>query len=439
MSGLQFHIEWESPEGARGPELRATWARLQIDVAGEPLTQVEDRLAGSVRDAVYGPMYPLAEWIATNWWPLLHEVASPSRIAGNGYTRRHTLSSASEGFALPRLRFQPEGQGIELAWMPRDLPTARVRFLAGGRQYLDHRQVEDALREFVSVVVARLVDQGCPGSPLSDEWRAVEEADSEERSFCRVAGRLGHDPYSLSDHQARNIIAAAESLPAAMHDEFFASADPGRLPSQAKAVQAFLKDSATADLDLDPLRDLRDKSPTPNAQLPAWKQGYESARRLRTRLSLKDRCVPTEAELGQVLGADRAQWSQAIQEGGGRLRFLDALVATTGGGAPCFALRPQFERSRTFTLCRALFEYLHDREATGAIVAPTDSERQKRNRAFAAEFLAPAAQLRSKLKGKALVTEEQVQELADGFGTSEMVVRHQIQNHRLAELAGWTF
>jgi Zn-dependent peptidase ImmA (M78 family) len=82
-----------------------------------------------------------------------------------------------------------------------------------------------------------------------------------------------------------------------------------------------------------------------------------------------------------------------------------------------------------------LFEYLLAGDAPAAIVAPTFSDRQKRNWAFAAEFLVPAAQLRRKIAGH-VVTEEQAEDLAEEFGTSVLVIQHQIENYRLARFAG---
>jgi len=74
---FQFQFEWEDPLGARGPELRATWARLEIRVDDIPVSRLIDEKNRSIRDAVYGPLYPVAEWIAMNWWSLLHEVEVP--------------------------------------------------------------------------------------------------------------------------------------------------------------------------------------------------------------------------------------------------------------------------------------------------------------------------------------------------------------------------
>jgi len=56
------------------------------------------------------------------------------------------------------------------------------------------------------------------------------------------------------------------------------------------------------------------------------------------------------------------------------------------------------------------------------------------NRAFAAEFLAPHEMLRSELSG-AMIDEDEIDDLAVEYGVSAFVVRHQIENHRLARVS----
>ena len=56
------------------------------------------------------------------------------------------------------------------------------------------------------------------------------------------------------------------------------------------------------------------------------------------------------------------------------------------------------------------------------------------NRAFAAEFLAPHEMLKSDLSG-ATIGEDEVDDLADEYGVSAFVVRHQIENHGLARVS----
>ncbi len=47
---------------------RVTWARLEIHIGGECVALVEDQESRSSRRAIYCPLYPLAEWVAYNWW-----------------------------------------------------------------------------------------------------------------------------------------------------------------------------------------------------------------------------------------------------------------------------------------------------------------------------------------------------------------------------------
>jgi Zn-dependent peptidase ImmA (M78 family) len=56
------------------------------------------------------------------------------------------------------------------------------------------------------------------------------------------------------------------------------------------------------------------------------------------------------------------------------------------------------------------------------------------NRAFAAEFLAPHKMLQVDLSA-ATVGEEEIEDLAVDYGVSAFVIRHQIENHRLARIS----
>ena len=53
------------------PELRATWASLRIRAGKTAITRVFDGRSRTVREEIFVPIYPLAEWLATNWWFLI--------------------------------------------------------------------------------------------------------------------------------------------------------------------------------------------------------------------------------------------------------------------------------------------------------------------------------------------------------------------------------
>lgn len=80
-TSLEFRIEWLDAPGVRAPELAATWARYQIWVNGRCVTQVEEP-GGMFRQSVFGSLYPLAEWIASNWWFLIGHVRPYFRSSG---------------------------------------------------------------------------------------------------------------------------------------------------------------------------------------------------------------------------------------------------------------------------------------------------------------------------------------------------------------------
>lgn len=439
MARFQIDFEWEQPGGARGPELRATWARLCIRVDGQPVTRLEDETIRATRDAVYGPLYPIAEWIAAHWWNLFYEVASPRREAFGGFEDRHNLARAAEGFALPDLNIQPIGRRVLLRWAPSPCPRSRVRFLGEGAVLLDRVEVTGVFRHFVTGVIHRLREEGVSDTFLEDEWEAIQAADPEEADFCRSMGRLGLDPYGEDERDWLPILREIEgSLPAGVRDEFLSVADPDEVASQGRRLHQWIARANGFDLDLPELTDLRTETQKLSASISPsalpWDGGYAFARELRDLLGVPpERHLSSLAEVGAAFQTPASNWANAISFVEGWAAFLNGVLATTRGGGPLFSLSQRYPAGQVFTLCRMLFEYLSEAGLTAAIASPADSERQKRNRAFAAEFIAPAAAIQNHMPSGPL-TEEGVQDLAEAFGTSSFIIRHQIENHGIARI-----
>ena len=85
-----------------------------------------------------------------------------------------------------------------------------------------------------------------------------------------------------------------------------------------------------------------------------------------------------------------------------------------------------------FLLCRALGEVFYSRG--DALLTKGATARQRLNRAFAAEFLAPSRSLAKRIVHPT-VDGEQVDDLAEEFGVSTRVIQHQLENHQIAEFA----
>ena len=152
------------------------------------------------------PIYPLAEWLVSHWWALWMETERSSSPDSASFLQRHSLVHAREGFALPALAILPAGEWVQLRWQAEDLPGQHLSFPASGSAWLTTSEAQEALSGLISSVVERLEQQGIVDTRLQHDWQAILNADQEEEAFCRCAGSLGLDPYSLPDGYGEALI-----------------------------------------------------------------------------------------------------------------------------------------------------------------------------------------------------------------------------------------
>jgi hypothetical protein len=153
---------------------------------------------------------------------------------------------------------------------------------------------------------------------------------------------------------------------------------------------------------------------------------------LRRELDLDGEILTTFDDLSRALGVDSGvMLNEAINRQFLRSYTFDAVVDVNDAGSPGFVISHRGEDTFKFALCRGLFEFLTAGVREPLLVTRTRSERQKRNRAFASEFLLPAETLRANIKTE-FVGEEQIEDMADEFGVSPSVVRYQLHNHGIA-------
>jgi Zn-dependent peptidase ImmA (M78 family) len=112
--------------------------------------------------------------------------------------------------------------------------------------------------------------------------------------------------------------------------------------------------------------------------------------------------------------------------------LFDALVAVNDQEAPGFAVDKERDSSAKFALCRGLFEYFNSVNGHPLLVTREQTRRQQRNRAFAAEFLAPSELLTERVSGRT-IDEEEVEDIAEELGVSSYVVDHQLDNHQIVD------
>jgi hypothetical protein len=289
------------------------------------------------------------------------------------------------------------------------------------------------LSAFLNAVVRRLEDGGIAGTLLHEEWATIVEADEEERQFCEVAAMLGLDPYSLEPHTQDLILSTSARLPEGLARDFFAYASPAVLDAQADSLLSAVAAARSNPADLHRFKTLRAALVSVKQVAAApWEEGYRVARELRSRLGLNGTPLPSFAELSAALGVDESEIERAIREGRQGDSF-DALVDVNERESPGFVITPRGDAARRFAFCRGLFEYLTSPPGSPSLVTHARSERQKRNRAFAAELLAPSSLLRERVS-RSVIDDDEVLALAEDLNVSSRVIAHQLENHGIARI-----
>lgn len=426
---LELRVEWQEAPGVTTPHLAATWARLEVRCSGRPVTQFWSLRSNSVRPAVYSSVFPLAKWIVRHWWHLLYEgLRAPSLATGVGGMRghghrswldRHDLFLGREGMAYPDLSIYRQGDEIALRWVPEpEQSSSAGRFMGHGFELLPRQAVVDSFTQLIETVLERLdgVD-GDDVDELAEEWAAIRGADEDESVLCSRLAALGMDPYDPDADPAFEGAVADLALPAGMLRDLLDASSPQQLLSNASAAERLA-------------RDLPGVSANGRTLLKApvdprpYVTGYARAQRLRQELREPPAGVPELEPLLGELGADEPRWVELDDSS----LIVDGVIQLSG--QPAVAATARSEQAKRFLIARALHHwyFVPGDLSNRRLLSRSNDWEQAASRAFAAELLAPAAALETRLRDATWDSED---ELADEFQVSRMVIAHQIENHGL--------
>ena len=417
---IRIHFDWVESAPSADSLAQSTMAELTIEVDSAVVTSVLDRRSRSCRNYVVTPLGYVAQWLVGNWWRLFHEVggAWPSRP---DFAEAHDFACIGEGYLLPSLTIAPTPEKMRLLWRPQRPRHSTIEFTEQGEALVDRDALEGAFGDIVNVVLDRLPNDDPDAELLRTEWGAIQAADEDEREFCRAAALLGQDPFATPRALADQIIDFWERTAPPLREDALAAASKQGLARLAD----WLTDATRRvdDFDGGDWGGLRSALPRPSAQEP-YRRGHDLARAARAQLQ------PKEPRYDFPTTGAEAIPCVAMQP---PTRGIQGLVAAQ---SPACTAANDRETARRFVRARALGDYLGRTTQGPAILSGLATDRQAQSRAFAAEFLVPAEALRKKLRSDHIPLDD-VDALADEFGVSSYVVRHQIENHDLAQVADW--
>jgi hypothetical protein len=443
MSGFEIRTEWEEAEPVRDDVLRKTWARIEILAGGTPCTRLEDPRSASIRNGVYGPAFPLAEWLVENWWALIHEHRRPMDLSARsggmvGWRRRHCMLFAREGYSLPDLALVREGEAMLLHLTADPLTPSNypVRFLDNFETRVPWKEVRDGISAFVNRVLDCLgTGEDEDTKRLRRNWNAIAESDRSERDLCIASARLGLDPYDPDELTSEYVeeIESVFDLPLPARLQMLDSVAAENVRGSAEALKDSLKivaEQTGPPLDLHRFAGVTHE--IRHADQP-WMQGFAMAHRFRSIAGL-----PPEAPIGNLrdLLPEWIGWFPFFHLIERSLcdKRLNAIVGCSTTGTPVLVGPPKHRKEARFRLARAICAFLEGtRAGSPSVLSDAHTFEQSRGRSFAAELLCPADGLRARVSSDS-VDGQEIKRLAYAFQVSTFVVAHQLRNHGIADL-----
>jgi hypothetical protein len=412
---MRFSAEWQDPGVSASAELKATFCLLAIDLDGKRISRFFDERYGRAHDRIAMPAYPVAQGFARAWWSLLA-----------GRSGKIRLRRFRDGFAVPDVRFQPDGHYVEITAEPFEYGNPPVTFTRRGHERVAIDELERDMAEFIDAVVEKLSDHKIRKSWLQDRWSLIQAslADEEERVFCEAAGALGINPYLCDEGEAQAIEQAAKYFDDEALLEFLAS-QRGQEPVNAlhwlAAAETQLGDKAVLPLIADIAGDLRRQREemTFRASHP-WQLGYRLAEQCRAMVGLEpERVFDGVDEVAALFGGT------GFEVADGRVPGLRA-EAYRGEGAPKIIVAElPVPQSRTFAMMRAIGDFLAFQQEGRSPVTDTYSYRQGVGRAFAVEMLAPAETI-LQMEREGMTPDE----IASARHVAEVAISRHLENHR---------
>jgi hypothetical protein len=346
------------------------------------------------------------------------------------WSMSHHTSAIGGGFVWPDLAFRgSDGQQIfaECKRHPIAAPEnlSPIRYLNSFSAVIDASAFENSVTAFVDTVLARLHSFGIRKSELHDLWDDLkqERGSAKAISHRKLEALLGLDP-DENDELIGSLSKWSRTYGKQALEEISASTDQANIT----AILADAKKAAQGVRTFAEMPARNEMSALMNLPVDTapWQQGQAAAYALRREWQLGFQPVSDES-LAERLNISLNKLLDVKE----KAPFSFALRGGSGFG---FVLNRPHIHSRRFDTARLIGDHvgfdLEDllRPATGAV-----TNRQKFQRAFAAEFLCPSQMIRERFSGKLAPGHigEAVAELSSEYQVTEQLILHHMENRKV--------
>lgn len=425
------------------PEVGELAGDISIRVNKWNASENYDSFSKTVRKDIYVSAYPLALWIAYNWWRLNYEPYPESRrLAELSYEWRsaHELAAAGDGFVWPPLRFWFDGRKIIADMKPTtEESPSNAQFRNGGFGVISPKDFEAGLAGFIDVAVTRLKQTGFSETELQILWEDVqaERNDSEQSLYRIVEATLGYDPDEGPEALIDMLADLAEKagrdsmldIAAGLSKE---NIDPGNIRSSVEFIRDIGEKIASntklngsglsasiAFNGFNPQRfiDARDKP---------WDAGHRFAQAFRQHITRGNDKIGNDV-LAALFNIEPIDVKEPRGDVAPLANFSIGIPTGDSADSVMLYLHSRRELDRRFYLARLLGDRLLNKPGSREWSPATYSKtwRQKFQRAFASEFLCPIGVIEERLQNE----NESEDELFEGIAQDYDIAAFQVQRH----------
>lgn len=431
MTGtLAIEWDWLAPFD-RGSAEGCTFADLRIRIGDRLATELEDLESQTLRQGTHVSAYPLALFVAANWWRLRWEPV-PARETPE-WRMRHSLAAAGEGYAWPDLTFASVGDFI-LATVRAGASSATspVRYVADFAEWTRAADFEDASRAFIDGVLGRLQALDINETELEAVWQDVrrEQSDTEAARWRRLEALAGYDPDEAPEAFIADLLQAGEDSGWAAIEEL-AAASRGRALEDLHLLREAVQQHGVRYriADFDHLRTTVESTVADNTLVP-WQRAKHAAREARKLWGLDGKPVSSRM-LAELM--DMPEENLAYVSYGDPRQHVpySASLRSASTDESLLVLNHRPATSRRFSACRLIGDRLFG-QATERLAAATNAYtgRQKFQRAFAQELLCPFGILMDFLDTDS-PSDDDIEDAAEHFQVSPLLVHTTLVNNHV--------
>lgn len=430
MNSLRFEISPSTlDKGTR--EEKATFGQFSVVVNDTIASEGVAFGSNELLRGPYVPGYHVADWLVRNWWRLAYEPSLDDDLENTtmGWDLAHWMSTIGEGYVWPNILLVSDGLRMTVTTVAsQDSGATAFRYVGPDRtQVVGLEEYLQAVQSFLSNALELTTYRGNDSIPdLHDSWEKLqtEIADEEMSTRRRIEAMLGYDP---GEANAKDIQSSIEDMKRLGNDavaELAADANTRHNSiSRAKDVTKAAKRAGFDGRIDDAIHLDSNQNILSWGECDAWRIGVATAHAVRHSERLNGQPIDNN-RLASLAGTNEKVISATA-------RSSDKLSFVIGDESGKFriAMRSRWETSRRFDVARLVADRLFDNGIDDALLPATQAYtyRQKAQRAFAAELLAPFDALEDFLGGDR--SEERRNEAADHFNVSTYVISGVIQNN----------